>query len=814
MLNITKAKSYNISCKSVSDNEIIFSSEQMLLRIQTIENNIFRISFTAKKVFEEKNFLGILPLQRKEKLSDVNESQSQFTISTNTVKLSISKLTGQVCAFANNSDSNSDEPFYAENEELPHELEAFDYFTTLQASEKDIEYFDTPDGKKQLVKNPKKVFDKVLYRARHSFCPKKGEHLYGLGQHTEGFFNLRNTTRYLHQANMKIAFPFLMSSNGYGILYNIYSPSIFEDNKNKTSFFAQAVETFDYFLISGTPKEVIAGYRKITGKANLLPSWSYGYIQSQERYDSQTEILETVQEYRKRKLGLDCIVLDWMYWENGKWGQKSFDPSRFPSPDKMVKQLKESNTSFMMSVWPSMNESSEDYKELLEAGYILPNSTTYNAFDEKAGTMFAKQLVEGLYSKGVDAFWNDSTEPFLYEWGMTFEPEPALLYSKYVEQISSHMPLALSNAFALYHSKTIYDTLRKESPNKRVINLTRSGYIGQQRFSTVLWSGDISANWKTLKRQITEMLSLVSSGYPWWTIDIGAFFTKNGCQWHRGGNFTDNDLGYSELYTRWFQMGAFLSMFRSHGTDVRREMWSFNDENHMFYNTLVKYNQMRYVLFPTLYSIAGNVWKNDDSFTSPLYFHFKDEICKEISSQFMVGNDIMVCPVTKAMYYTNNSVKLENTNKYINVFFPSESNWVDYETGEIIQGGTYKDVYAPIDCIPVFIKEGGILLKCNGGESASEALEKPLTIEIYAGANGCLDWYIDSGDGYEYEKGEFCSVRLIYDDNAKILTLSEKEGTFVSIHQNMDINIILKSGNLVVAQKNILYDGKKQKIIL
>lgn len=323
---------------------------------------------------------------------------------------------------------------------------------------------------------------------------------------------------------------------------------------------------------------VVRLYRYLTGKAVLLPKWAYGYIQSCERYETAEELVQTAKEYRTRDIGLDGIVLDWLSWGEGLWGQKTFDKECFPDPEEMLRKLHEMQVHFMISIWPNMDERSSNYREFKEKGLLLPASNVYNAFSEEGRALYWKQVEEGLFCHGIDSWWCDSSEPYTPEWNYKYRPEPAKLYGEYINTTKDHMPMWALNGFGLFHAKALYEGQRraqeKYGVEKRVLNLTRSSYTGQQRYGTILWSGDTEASWETFRKQIAAGLNFSAAGLPYWTTDIGAFFVKSGHQWFWQGEYPKGaeDLGYRELYVRWSQWACFLPVFRAHGTDCRREL--------------------------------------------------------------------------------------------------------------------------------------------------------------------------------------------------------------------------------------------------
>lgn len=701
---------------------------------------------------------------------DFSSNRDEMCIKTSSITLYIDKKTA-----AFRWEKYAGDTVLVEDKNEPQVLERFPKFRMTSAK---TERIVTADGEKEIVKEAERVPDGFSYHARLNYNEDDfGDVRYGFGQHEEGFSNLSDKTVYVHQANRKIAIPLMVSSNGWGILFDCYSPMIYTNCESKTSVYCESVQAIDYYFIASDEgmRGVIKGYRYLTGKAALLPKWAYGYIQSQERYETQEEIEKTALQYRTKKIGLDCIVLDWCSWENGKWGQKSFDSSRFPDPAGMVERLHKNHTKFMISVWANSDPGGENHEEFKKAGLFLPGLNVYNALSEEGRKMYWKQLNEGLFKYGVDAWWCDNSEPITPEWNHIERPEPASLYSEYCRSVSNHMPPEFTNSYALYHAQGVYEGQRSVTEEKRVCNLTRSGYTGQQRYGTILWSGDISATWETLSKQVAAGINFSASGMPYWTTDIGAFFVKKGSNWFWRGDYekTTDDLGYRELFTRWYQWAAYLPVFRGHGTDCRRELWLFrNTRDVKFYDAILRANRTRYSLMPYIYSTAGNCWLNDGSMIEHTAFSWTDVFpISYFNSQYMFGPYLMVCPITEPMYYEKNSEKIQ-ADKDIKIFLPEvEGGWYDFNTGEhcnsdeeLLFKDTIQFTYrATIDYIPVFVKAGAIIPMAEPALSTEEQSNK-ITVRIYPGADGKYDLYEDDGDGYEYEKGEYRITRITYND--------------------------------------------------
>ena len=656
-------------------------------------------------------------------------------------------------------------------------LEGFDSQRIVNDDQLVVEKVLTPDGLKPRVVSANRVFDKRLYRACISFSWPEGTCLYGLGQAENGRIDLRGGERYLHQSNREIAVPLLLSNRGAGLLFSCGSPMIFRDDGEVSTMAMEGAPQLDYYVLFGGMDAMIAGYRRLTGAAVPLPRWAYGYIQSQERYESAQELIETAEEYRRRGLGLDALVLDWCSWEDGQWGQKTFDPARFPDPKAMMDRLHDLHTRLMISIWPNMDPSCANYQAFKRAGKLLPATELYDPFDPEARALYWQQAKEGLFDAGIDAWWCDSCEPFCPEWSHEQRPDPARQYAEYVQDAGQSMPLDVCNTYALEHARTIFEGQRACSQN-RVVNLIRSAYTGQQKYGTVQWSGDTSASWDTLRRQIGAGLNFCASGLPYWTLDIGAFFVKTARQWFWDGDYPQglDDLGYRELYVRWFQLGAFLPVFRAHGTDVRREVWAFGEEGSIWYEALAKMIRLRYRLLPYLDALARDVWQSGGTLMRMLAFDFPDDdrACRT-ADEFMLGKELLVCPVLQPMYYEKNSRVLSGVSKTREVYLPKGADWYDFWTGERFAGGQTIEAAAELDCIPVFVRAGSILPL---GKAVQHTGERSDTIElrVYPGADASFVLYEDAGDGYECLDDAYAETPVNWDERTQHLSIGKRQG--------------------------------------
>lgn len=743
------------------NNALFLTHETGIIRIWPQTDSNIRVSRTEKECFSNSQGEEFADLSG-ECRWDWEQNDDQILLLTNSLNVRISCATGSVCMEAKDG-----RRLMCEREHESKTLEAFDFYRIVPSESMQVEVVQTADGVKHKIRSADKIFDRQLFHTRLNLVFSEEEKLFGLGQAEEGVWNLRGTTQYLHQANLKIAVPLLLSDRGYGILLSTQSPAIFSDTQYGSYMYTEADEYLDYYFLAGSFSEIVYGMRQLTGRAVMLPKWAFGYMQSKERYENARELIDTTRRFREEKIGMDAVILDWMSWEEGKWGQKSFDLTRFPDPAAMVEKLHELDTHFMMSIWPNMDESCQDYQEFAGKGLLLPGSNIYNAFSEEGRSLYWQQVQHALFQKGVDAWWCDSSEAVTPEWLRVKKPEPSEMYFRFVEAASNCMPVDKANAYGLYHAQGIYEGQRSVSSEKRVCNLTRSGYPGGQKYGTILWSGDISASWETLRRQIPEGLQFCACGLPYWTLDIGAFYVKRGETWCWNGEYEHAlaDLGYQELYVRWLQYAAFLPIFRSHGTDCPREPWQFGKKGDPFYDAIVSAITQRYRLMPYIYSLAGSVWREHGTMIRMLAFDFQnDQKAVDISDQYMFGPSLLVCPVTEPMYYGTGNVSLDNAVKERRVYLPEGSQWYDFRTDECYIGGQEIMAAADISSIPVFVRAGSIVpvTEQKGSIAAQEGC--PVTLLIYPGADGNFTLYEDAGDGYGYEKGEYSLTYIRYQD--------------------------------------------------
>lgn len=515
-------------------------------------------------------------------------------------------------------------------------------------------------------------------------------------------------------------------------------------------FQSEFADQIDYYVLAGPElDDVIRGYREATGQAPMFGKWAYGFWQCKERYQSQQELLDIASGYRSRKIPLDNLVQDWYYWNPLPWGSHEFDPKRYPDPAAAIKALHDMNVHLMISVWAKFAKGSDNYREMEGKGLLYPAAADwggedlryYDAFSPLGRETYWSEMRKKLFSKGIDAWWLDATEP-------------EISMEKFREFKTALGPGArVLNAYSLKTTEAVYQGQRKATTDKRVFILTRSVFAGQQRNGAATWSGDIDGNWDVFRRQVAGGLNFTMAGVPYWCTDIGGFFSRS-----------ENDPAYRELFTRWFEWGTFNPIFRVHGTGANKELWRFGPE---IQKTLTKYDDLRYRLMPYIYSLAWRV--TDDGYTMmrglPMDFR-ADSATWDIPDQLMFGPSLLVSPV----------VNQGATSR--SVYLPKGAKWFDFWTGKPLAGGRAIQVEAPLDVLPLHVRAGSILPMGPFLQYTSEKPADPIDLRIYPGADGTFTLYEDQGDGYAYEKGVRATISFAWNDRTKTLTIGDRKGSF------------------------------------
>ena len=802
---------------------------------------------------------------------------------------------------------------------------------------------------------PAVVLDEKTNNIQQKFILTDDEALYGLGQHQQGGMNLRGATVQLYQVNMNVSIPILVSTNGYGIFWDNPSLSKFTDNAQGMELWSEVGDGLDYYFIAGrNTDEIISGFRTLTGQAPMYPKWAYGFFQSKERYNTQDEIVGVVDEFRRRQVPLDVIVQDWFYWDPRPWGSHYMDRNRYPDPVKMIQDVHDRNAKIIISVWSKFFPGSPNYSEMDQKGFLLKpiaeGSNYYNPYDPNARAVYWKQIHDSLFAKGFDGWWQDASEP---EVGDLRKDEIKAIINNNLGSGARYL-----NTYPLMTTMAMYEGQRKTTSDKRVYILTRSAFAGQQRYAATTWSGDVTASWDVFHRQIPAGLNFCFTGIPYWTTDIGAFGVRV-----PGGS--ENDM-YRELFTRWYQYGAFCPIFRTHGTSTPREIWRFGEPGSWAYDAQLKFDNLRYRLMPYIYSLAWKVTHENYTIMRGLAFDFaNDSNVYGIDDQFMFGPALLVNPVTKAMvhpwveenagtivpsgnlltpdekpgltgeYYNGmefNSLFTSRRDSLINfrwgmngpmqgmtedtfsvrwsgkiiapetgeytintmtddgarvwvdnkriiddwtnhaplvnsgkvnleagksydlkfeyfdykmgavarlywippsqkktetvtlpektrkVYLPGPAAWIDFWTGEKLDGGQTITAPAPIDIIPLYVKTGSIIPMGPYLQYATEKPADPIELRIYPGEDGSFELYEDEDDNYNYEKGKYTVIPIYWNDQSKTLTIDDRKGAFEGMLKKRTFNIVLvnqTTGTGVELSKvttSIQYHGKRVSV--
>ena len=569
-----------------------------------------------------------------------------------------------------------------------------------------------------------------------------------------------------------------------------------EAEKNQLSIWSEMSPDMDYYFIAGKDMdEVISGYRTLTGKAPVYPKWVLGFWQSRERYQSSKDIEENMKKFRDLKIPVDNIVQDWNYWKLDSWGSHEFEAARYPNPQAMLDSVHALHGRFMISVWPKFYDTVKNYKELDAKGWMYHQAikddihdwigfrgSFYDAYDAGARKMFWRQMDENLYTKykfGIDAWWMDASEPNVRDCTPMW----------YRKALSGPTALGTAteyfNAYSIVNADAIYNGQRSVNPNQRVFLLTRSGFAGEQRYSTATWSGDIATRWEDMRAQMTAGLNYSMAGLPFWGMDQGGFCVENRYvaaqqEFDKTGKENADLKEWRELQARWNQFGCFVPLYRAHGQWPLREVWNIAPADHPAYKTIVAYDKLRYRLMPYLYSMAGMVHLKDYTMMRGLVMDFNgDEKVLDIKDQWMFGSALMACPVGEYQKYSRE------------VYLPKQKGWYDFYTGAYHAGGQTIVADAPFDKIPVFIPEGAILPIGPEMQWSDEKKPELIDLYVYAGKDGSYTLYEDEGTNYNYEKGKYTVIDFKYDDARKQVTIGARKGSFDGMLQKRRFNIIL-----------------------
>lgn len=689
------------------------------------------------------------------------------------------------------------------------------------------------------------------YTVNQIFRLDKDEAIYGLGQQQQGKMSQRNVKLNMVQGNTDDYVPFFVSTKGYGLFWDNYSPTVFEDNPDATSFKSEVGDCIDYYFMYGAHVDgSIAWMRDLTGQVPMFPLWTYGFWQSKERYKSQNELVGVVKKYRELGVPIDGIIQDWQYWGNNYlWNAMEFLNTEFPSPKKMVDDIHNQNAHLIISIWSSFGPQTKQFREMAPKGMLLnfgtwpqsgleswpPNRDypsgvkPYDVYNPEARNIYWNHLNKGLFSLGIDGWWMDSSEPD----HMDFKPADFDIQT-YLGSFRK-----VRNAFPLMTVGGVSSHQRQTSSDKRIFILTRSAFAGQQRYGANTWSGDVNSSWETLRKQIPAGLNFSLTGIPYWNTDIGGFFAGSYNKSWNDGSGAKNPM-FQELYVRWLQFGAFTPMMRSHGTDVPREIYNFGQKGEPVYDAIEKSIRLRYQLLPYIYSTAWTVTHQQSTFMRTLSMDFDDKNVRDMNNEYMFGKAFLVAPVVHAQYTPETAVKTNeqtgwdkkdaNTSGNVNpvdftqpkttsVYLPSGSIWYDFWTSEKLEGGQNLTRPSTFDQIPLFVRSGTILPLGPDVQFALEKNWQELNIRIYPGANGEFTLYEDENDNYNYEKGKYSNITFKWDDEDKKLIIDNRTGEFSGMLPQRKFTITLvgsetKGMDINHVDKVINYSGRKMTVKL
>jgi alpha-D-xyloside xylohydrolase len=582
-------------------------------------------------------------------------------------------------------------------------------------------------------------------------------------------------------------------------------------DRNSLSFASELGHAIDYYVVAGDDMDgVISGYRRLTGKAVLLPRWAYGFWQSRQRYETQDQLVDVVQQYRRRGLPLDNIVQDWFYWPEDQWGSHLFDRARYPDPKGMIDRVHSLHAQFMISVWPKFYPTTDNYKELAARGHVYSGNlkmgnkdwvgpgylnTDYDPYSPEARAIYWRQIKDRLATLGVDAWWMDATEPDIHS-NLSIDERKAVM-----TPTTLGPGAAFFNSFPLVHAEGVFEGWRSFKPDVRSFILTRSGFAGSQRAGLAIWSGDVAARWDDLRNQISAGVNFSMSGIPNWTHDIGGFAVED--RYSRQDPAALDE--WRELNLRWFQFGAFSPLFRSHGEFPRREIYEIAPAGSAMFRSMEYYDRLRYRLLPYIYTLAADTWFADSTIMRGLVMDFPaDRAVRDIADEYLFGHFLLVAPVTAFKARTRS------------VYLPAGSGWYDFYSGRAFAGGQRIEADAPYERIPLFVRAGSILPIGPSLQYAAEKPADPILLNVYTGADGSFSLYEDDGTSLGYQRGACSRIPIAWDERAHMLTIGARQGEFPNMlaSRNFHIRWIGPGRPLDLDGKDveIRYDGSPRTV--
>ena len=710
--------------------------------------------------------------------------------------------------------------------------------------------FATANGK-PLLKEKATTFapratgsDKGRYTVSMSYQLDKDEAIYGLGTVQDGKLNRRGLSKRVEQSNIEDFQNVIQSVKGWGIYWDNYSCSHFDDNAQGMTFKAEVGDCADYYFMFGKNADgVNACMRQLTGNVPMFPLWTYGFWQCRERYKSSKELLEVVDNYRRLQVPLDGIIQDWQYWGNNYlWNAMDFLSEQFTDGKQMIDRVHEQNAHIMISIWASFGPQTQQFAKLAEKDLLLPIETwpqsglshiwpprmeypsgvkVYDAYSPVARQIYWDHL-KRLFDYGIDAWWMDSTDPDF------FNPRE----SDFEYKTSAGSWRSVRNLFPLATVKGIYANQRKESADKRVFIMTRSAFAGQQHYGSGLWSGDVASTWDMLRKQVPAGLNYTMTGCPNFNTDIGGFFC--GSYNTDGTGSAPRNPQYQELYVRWMQYGLFCPVFRSHGADAPREIYQFGKKGEPIYDAIESTIRLRYRLLPYIYSTAWQVTSANESYLRALTYDFaSDKNTWNLGSEFMFGRSILATPILDPQYteekifkedamsgWDKKDAKIEklkdgkidfSEEKTATKYLPKGANWYEFYTETLYKGGRNVTFTTTIDRTAMFVKAGTILPLAPVMQYAQQSQWDNLDIIVYPGSNAVFTLYEDEGDNYNYERGVYSTITMKWNDSQRTFTVEARQGQFPGMLQNRKFNIRIAGTEAV---KTVDYNGNAVSVTL
>ena len=710
--------------------------------------------------------------------------------------------------------------------------------------------FATANGK-PLLKEKATTFapratgsDKGRYTVSMSYQLDKDEAIYGLGTVQDGKLNRRGLSKRVEQSNIEDFQNVIQSVKGWGIYWDNYSCSHFDDNAQGMTFKAEVGDCADYYFMFGKNADgVNACMRQLTGNVPMFPLWTYGFWQCRERYKSSKELLEVVDNYRRLQVPLDGIIQDWQYWGNNYlWNAMDFLSEQFTDGKQMIDRVHEQNAHIMISIWASFGPQTQQFAKLAEKDLLLPIETwpqsglshiwpprmeypsgvkVYDAYSPVARQIYWDHL-KRLFDYGIDAWWMDSTDPDF------FNPRE----SDFEYKTSAGSWRSVRNLFPLATVKGIYANQRKESADKRVFIMTRSAFAGQQHYGSGLWSGDVASTWDMLRKQVPAGLNYTMTGCPNFNTDIGGFFC--GSYNTDGTGSAPRNPQYQELYVRWMQYGLFCPVFRSHGADAPREIYQFGKKGEPIYDAIESTIRLRYRLLPYIYSTAWQVTSANESYLRALTYDFaSDKNTWNLGSEFMFGRSILATPILDPQYteekifkedamsgWDKKDGKIEklkegkidfSEEKTATKYLPKGADWYEFYTEKLYKGGRNVTFTTTIDRTAMFVKAGTILPLAPVMQYAQQSQWDNLDIIVYPGSNAVFTLYEDEGDNYNYERGVYSTITMTWNDSQRTFTVEARQGQFPGMLQNRKFNIRIAGTEAV---KTVDYNGNAVSVTL